>query len=255
MVSVQKHHDEVPIGRLVVVIDIKSTGVNAGDDIVALGICGMTHDRSSVFKYRIGLDLRTSEQRSLINSGRMTWGDLWVQKGYDLRCFDRFWASRIDKLELLQDNRYIKLVNTNAELAFEVNFILKDLESKCKHIDVVTNTTAFDTVQVGRLLADQYLQPLHYSRDGRYRWTYHSTSYLVGLWGGAITEMDDNMWTVFEGWVESTIDTINPCPVKFNRTNPEDDAFAIGCRWLNANTYASIKMAKRRNKISSSSTQ
>ena len=244
------YHTEQLIERLTVVIDIKSTGSNARDVIVAIGICATSPDRKHVYKYRVGIKLRSDEEIAMMNKDQMSWSDLWVRKGYDLRCFDRFWKSRLDKLDKIQNGTYIRLVKSNRELAFEINRILKEIEERCKTVDIVTNTTNFDTVQVGRILADEQLQPLHYSRDGVYRWTYHSKSYLLGLWGGDIATMTDEHWKAFGEWVVRKIDKINPYPIRCDRLNPEDDALFIGSQWANANKYASRKMEKRMAKAS-----
>ncbi len=247
--SILKYHFDETVDKLIVVIDIKVTGTEDKDDIIAVGICGMTHDRRQVFKYRIGLKLRTNEEIKMMNEGRLTWDVFWKQRGYDTACFNRFWIHRIDKLNMIQSEGYIKLVDSNRALAFEINYILADLERKCKHIDIVTNTTAFDTLHVGRLLAKEKMQPLYYSRDGRYRWTYHSTSYILGLWGGVIGEMTAEHWTEFDAWVIRKIDSIFPCLAIYTRADPENDAYFIACRWLNANVYAKKRMNKRMLKV------
>src|SRR5438105_1014972 len=95
------------LDKLIVVFDIETTGVNANDDIIAIGIVGMTPDRQTVFKYRVGLKIRTDEEIEKMKSGRMTWSDFWIRKGYDLRCFDRFWKTRTEMLNKLQNPDYI----------------------------------------------------------------------------------------------------------------------------------------------------
>jgi hypothetical protein len=243
--SIFKHHLDKPVDRLIVAIDIKSTGVYANDDIVGIGGCAITPGGKVVYKFRLGMILRKKSEIRRMNRRRMDWRNLWIKRGYDLSCFDRFWAHRIDKLNTLQDKSYIDLVKTREELAYEINYILSDLEQQCRELIIVTNTTAFDTVQVGRLLADLGLQPLHYSRDGRYRWCYHSTSYLVGLWGGAIDKMKEKHWRAFEDWVKRRIDSIKPYPPIYSRFDPENDALKIALQWRNANRYAEKKMKKR----------
>ncbi len=160
--------------ELLLVIDIKSTGVDASDDIIAIGFCAMTYDRETVKKYRCGMKLRTTEEIHRMHNGQLSWYDLWKRRGYNIDCFNRFWRKRVDKLDKLQDENYIKLLNTRVDLAFEINRILVEIERMCQKLTIVTNTVAFDTVQVGRLLANEHLQPLHYSRNGEYRWLYHT---------------------------------------------------------------------------------
>ena len=114
-------------------------------------------------------------------------------------------------------------------MAFEINRILTEIERLCCQLAIVTNTTAFDTLQIGRLLADEHLQPLHYSRSCEYRWLYHTTSYYVGLWGAPIGRMSSVDWAAYDAWLAAEIDTICVCvPAKYDRTDPERDAFFIG---------------------------
>ena len=67
--SVKEHQD------MVLILDIKSTGVDVADDIIAIGFCAMTYDRKIIKKYRFGLKLRTDAARSnvIVRSVEATW--------------------------------------------------------------------------------------------------------------------------------------------------------------------------------------
>ncbi len=68
---------------------------------------------------------------------------------------------------------------------------------------------------------------------------------LLDCGGGAIGQMTSEDWKTYEQWLIDEIDSIYVCvPAKYDRCDPENDAFFIAWRWINANIYAERQRQK-----------
>lgn len=220
---------------LVVGIDIESTGAYFGKDRVILGaIIAMDPETQSIVSHQIFEPRENTFGRRIQKpDGTSTYKDIWKANGFEERCFDEFWAKNIPTLTQIQEKYDDVLSDDDESVAARINTILQRIEQVSEKLVIVSDTMAYDLSFVNTLLITHAYKPLYYSRDGKYRWMYHTSSYFLGLWGGDVTNMTPGDWNDFDMWMK---DTFKGCPVEHDHS-PENDAITIAWNFVSACKY------------------
>lgn len=210
-------------GKLV--FDIETTGKTAKDKFVAIGYMWKRQD-GSIVNGHYALSLVSDEEMMQLHHGDLSWFDVWHRKGFEIRCFTEFWHAKgkeslLETLNLLQTGDNI--VKTEAELASRINRTIREAEEHWNNeLQIVTNTTAYDTCWLHKLLVDYAFQPLDTTRTGVHRWSYEIDSFALG----AVGETPD---TVIWRKVDSFTKCLQQLPVDLalHDHHPANDAKAI----------------------------
>lgn len=209
-------------GKLV--FDVECTGKTASDQLIAVGYA-WTRKNGSVVSGFHALSMTTPDEDVQLNEGDLTWLDIWRRRGFEMRCFTEFWNAKGKRslLELLGSLQYgPTVVVTEAELAMRVNRVIADAEAHWGNVQIITNTTAFDTCWLHNLLVDHHYLPLDTTRAGAHRWTYESDSFLLGSLG----ETPDTVnWKKFDKF-RTVLDALKTDHTKHDH-HPANDAKAI----------------------------
>lgn len=155
-------------------LDIETTGKKKNDKIVAIGYAWKKRDGSVVNGHHA---LKLFSEDDNVEA-------VWRREGFELRCFNEFWntPTQMDILKQLQQGA--EVVETEAELAFRLNETLKEAEEHWGgNLQIVTDTTAYDTCWLHRLLVEHDYHALDATRTGKHRWTYDLDSFVLGLLG------------------------------------------------------------------------
>ncbi len=165
--------------------DIETTGKTAKDQFIAVGYAWKRRDGTLV-RGHCALSVVDPSEMTDIERGDLSWLDVWHRKGFEIRCFTEFWNAK-DKslLHLLRElQRDGSLVTDEAALAKRVNRAILDAEEHWDgNVQIITDTTAYDTCWLHRLLVDHRFQPLDTTRAGRHRWSYDVDSFMLGALG------------------------------------------------------------------------
>jgi hypothetical protein len=213
------------------VIDIESSGKNWNDHLFLIGYAYNTRD-GTIVKGFIAHNPLTETEIRMLKDGILEWIDLWMCKGWEMRCYNEFWhnpRSRdlIPTLEaLLFQNENV--VNDEFEFAARFNRVLKDAETHWGgNLQIITNTTAYDTCWVHNLLVKHHFQPLDTTRTGKHTWSYDSDSALLGAVGITPHATD---WKKFNVFLNQQIKKLPGENVEHDH-NPENDAHHILDCW------------------------
>jgi hypothetical protein len=166
--------------------DIETTGKTEHDKIVAVGYAWKKRD-GTVVNGHVAMRIMGVREREHLERGMLSWMDIWRRHNYEMRCFTEFWnpkgkPSLLPILEELQFGE--KVVDDEYSLALLVNEVIKKAEQHWDgSIQIITDTTAFDTCWLHRLLVSHGLQPLDTTRTGNHRWTYEVDSFALGVAG------------------------------------------------------------------------
>lgn len=125
-----------------------------------------------------------------------TWRDVWVSRGYEKRCYDEFWSKNTDILEMLQDDRKIKLYESEKGMIIAFQRALKEADEIFKKVTIVTDTTTFDTVWLSRYLTSHGFYGLgYYQNTGQFRGgCIDSSSYKRGVYRVNPSGKVDRYW-------------------------------------------------------------
>ena len=235
-------------GKLV--FDIETTGKTANDKFVAVGYMWRRQDRIIVNGH-FALSLLSDEEQCHLESGDLSWFDIWRRKGFEIRCFTEFWhakgkASLLETLTLLQTGDNV--VKSEEELAMRINRVIKDAEEHWNgNLQLITNTTAYDTCWLHKLLVDHAFQPLDTTRAGAHRWSYEVDSFALGTVG----ETPD---TVIWRKLETFLKCLKHLPVDGapHDHHPANDAKAIFAQFEALEVYNAMVPTTMLNVITSS---
>lgn len=220
---------------LVVGIDVETTGAYYGKDLILMGaIVAIDPKTMTIIRLpqRTNLFGRRFPKADDIESYRK----VWEENGFEMRCFEEFWTKNIDTLRNFQDENSDILSDDDVSLASRVNDILRMYESFAEKLIIVSGAIAFGPSILNVLLVSYGHKPLYYSRDGKYRWLFHTPSYFLGLLGMNIIEMTGDDWKEYDEWLEQCVHSIELCPVKYDH-HPENDAIVIAWNFINACNY------------------
>lgn len=227
-------------GPLIVGIDIETTGVYQGNDLIILGsIVAIDPVTMRIVTREIFEPNENMFGRRIPKpSDGETYEDVWVKCGFEKRCYQDFWSKNLELLEKIQRDYDNIVSDDDASLASRVNSILQKIEeASSESLTIVSDTMAYDTVFVSGLLITHGYKPLYYSRGGRYRWIYHTSSYFLGIWGGNIAGMDRDDWRDYDDWLKNVVGVMDGCPTDHDH-NPENDAITIAWGFIKVCNYA-----------------
>lgn len=154
--------------------DIETTGKKKDDKFVAVGYA---------WKQRDGTVVNGHYALKVLNEDEDP-GEAWQREGFEMRCFNEFWSKpeQLEKLKKLQQGDNV--VGTVEELAACVNEVLKAAEEHWEgNLQIITNTTAYDTCWLHQLLVHHNFHALDATREGKHRWTYDVDSFMLGALG------------------------------------------------------------------------
>lgn len=229
------------------VFDIETTGKCFGDHLIAVGWIYNLKDGTTVKGYIVHNPL-TDEEKRLLKEGLLDWLDLWMRKGWEMRCFHEFWHNTgprardllptlkhllgFDSVEAVQGGSSSSsshaVVDTEFEFIARFNRVLKEAEEHWGgKLQIVNNTTAYDTCWMHHLLLKHRFQPLDATRFGKHTWSYDSDSALIGAMG--ITP-HTTQWSKFDAFLTTIINRLPGDNVQHDH-NPENDAHHIFARW------------------------
>jgi len=158
-----------------------------------------------------------------------------------MRCYNEFWHNpqKRDLLPTLENLLFQSenVVNDEFEFAARFNRVLKDAETHWGgNLQIITNTTAYDTCWVHNLLVKHHFQPLDTTRTGRHTWSYDSDSALIGAVGITPHTTDWNKYNTFRDHIITKL----PGDDIAHDHNPENDAHHIFDRWQRFELFQSM---------------
>lgn len=210
-------------GKLV--FDIETTGKTANDRFVAIGYM-WKRQNGNVVNGHFALSLLSDEEQYQLYLGDLSWFDIWRRKGFEIRCFTEFWHTRgkeslLETLSLLQTGDNV--VKSEAELAMRINRVIKNAEDHWdNNLQIITNTTAYDTCWIHKLLVEHSFQPLDTTRSGTHRWSYDVDSFALGSVGET---PDTVIWRKLETFLKCMMHL--PVDTAVHDHHPANDAKAI----------------------------
>jgi hypothetical protein len=212
------------------IFDIEGTGKLLKDNFVAIGFAYNRKD-GTVVKGYLTLNLLSDEEREHLKKGWISFYDIWYRNQWEIRCYTEFWNNSkrplLPKLEMLLEKNE-NLCETRFELAARFNCILREAEEHWEgNLQIVTNTTAYDTCWVHSLLTENHFQPLDTTRSGKHTWSYDSDSALIGALG--ITPQKTN-WRKFGLFLQKPFQRLPGEQVEHDH-HPMNDARHILDRW------------------------
>ena len=157
-----------------IALDIETTGQKlSSDQCFAIG-WAYSDTNKNITSGNCCLNLSKPEEE--------TWGDFWLKKNYEMKCYNEFWSKNEEMLELLQDSKRVNLVNSEKEMILNLQKALEEVESKFDNVKLITDTTSFDTVWLTILLQKYGYPGCAYYRNDQYRSCYELDSYQKGVY-------------------------------------------------------------------------
>lgn len=232
--------------------DIENTGHTIDDIIFAIGIAYGYPGCEKIFKVQLIIFLR--EPGTLEE-----WRQFWIDSGFEMRCFNEFWSKNIDVLNTLMEKANIfpqeersRLAGTfspsrgfkleTAELAFQYNKALQEIEEKAHQSVLVFDTVTFDSAWLNYLLISHGYPSLSFTRALKYRWAYEIDSFIAGLlWFNFIT----GNWGAFDRLKKKVMLMLPHLGETKNSHSPDEDAENIVATCLRALAYCDYLAAKK----------
>jgi len=230
--------------------DIERTGKGLVDVTFAIGWShsdqSLKNITSGQICYDFGLNLEEIDKMDHEEKVK-TIRKFWKFNGYEMRCFDEFWSKNIDTFISIQHIARSNVIDCESmsNVIHVFNEELKKIEAKYSQLNIITDTTMFDTVWLNHLLLEHGYAPLNYDRSGKkYRWGYETDSYALGALG--CTPEDD--WKKYDDLLKEKIDSICPEITAEHDHIPKNDAKSILIRFLKTMKYcASIREYRVQN--------
>lgn len=226
-------------------IDIERTGNGKNDRTFAIGYAYSKSDVESDDDIVCGqlitdiIDinpLKGLNQEDQISKMR----EIWLEKGYEMRCFDEFWSKHIDILFQLFDQIEFCAIDI---MGSELNSIMKRAEQQFSSLTIITDTVAFDTVHVDNILTSSGCNPLNNSRSGQYQ----SGIEVDSLAMGALGLPCDAPWSEYQDAYDKKIKDIIPIYADHDH-QPKNDAKSILLKFLKTQKYLRQKLQKKQKR-------
>lgn len=133
-------------GKSYLTVDIESTG----KEVIAIGVFFVGSDKSRVKRTFCRL--------------------VPERKDFDKQCYDEFWADKEALLDRIDGEAKRQETETEKNMTLAFASFLDELEKKEKDIELITDNSKFDPVEISDLLK-KYCgrKPLWYTSDGKYR--------------------------------------------------------------------------------------
>lgn len=189
-----------------VAFDIETTGQYVGnDEMFAIGVAASDGQR-----YQVALDLGKKAGES--------WRELWMRRGFEMRCYDEFWSKHEDTLNRLQNPEHITVCPDNQAMMDKLVGVLKRIEAGAEKVVPWSDTLFFDSVWISTKMIDAGYESMMYRRDHHDRdwekpwhcmmWGREVNSYLCGALGAepssaadtaAVTQLKREIEKEYEG--------------------------------------------------------
>jgi hypothetical protein len=182
----------------VIALDIETTGAQAVPDATRNG----AHDEILSVGFAV-YDARAPAQgavfTALVNHAlgkppKTSWSDYWTERGFERRCFDEFWSTRLPLLEETQRElspasasatRYEVTVHNRSELASTINALAAQFEKRydVQSMRYASDAAEFDRHWLATLMQSEGYHSLAHTRQGQFRWwvdDLNTASYELG---------------------------------------------------------------------------
>ena len=163
-----------------VAFDIETTGQRLAaparcpsvgkDEMFAIGWAASTGARG-----QIALNLRKPADTS--------WRDWWKARGWEMRCYDEFWCHHEDKLDKLQDPKFLPVYETNTEMMEALASVLLVIEEGADEVIPLVDTAFFDAAWITSKMMRAGFESMLYRRDRKgMMWGRDVNSFLRGVY-------------------------------------------------------------------------